>query len=114
MYPSQRLTVIFQPHLFTRTRDFAPGFSESLSLADEVVLLPIYPARELPIPGVEAEMLLEGIQAAKKVCIPKSEVMDFLKASAPEVLVTLGAGDIDRLVPGIAAWTNSRPNPTNA
>ncbi len=114
MYPSQRLTVIFQPHLFTRTRDFAPGFSESLSLADEVVLLPIYPARELPIPGVESEMLLEGIQAAKKVVIPKSEVMDFLKASAPEVLVTLGAGDIDRLVPGIAAWTNSRPNPTNA
>ncbi len=111
MYPSQRLTVIFQPHLFTRTRDFAPGFSESLSLADEVVLLPIYPARELPIPGVESEMLLEGIQAAKKVCIPKSEVMDFLKASAPEVLVTLGAGDIDRLVPGIAEWTNSRPNP---
>ena len=114
MYPTQRLTVIFQPHLFTRTRDFAPGFSESLSLADEVVLLPIYPARELPIPGVESEMLLEGIQAAKKVCIPKSEVMDFLKASAPEVLVTLGAGDIDRLVPGISAWTNSRPNPTNA
>ncbi len=114
MYPSQRLTVIFQPHLFTRTRDFAPGFSESLSLADEVVLLPIYPARELPISGVESEMLLEGIQAAKKVCIPKSEVMDFLKASAPEVLVTLGAGDIDRLVPGIAAWTNSRPNPTSA
>jgi UDP-N-acetylmuramate--alanine ligase len=114
MYPSQRLTVIFQPHLFTRTRDFAPGFSESLSLADEVVLLPIYPARELPIPGVESEMLLEGIQASKKVCIPKSEVMDFLKASAPEVLVTLGAGDIDRLVPGISAWTNSRPNPTNA
>lgn len=114
MYPSQRLTVIFQPHLFTRTRDFAPGFSESLSLADEVVLLPIYPARELPILGVESEMLLDGIQAVKKVCIPKSEVMDFLKASAPEVLVTLGAGDIDRLVPGIAAWTNSRPNPTNA
>jgi UDP-N-acetylmuramate--alanine ligase len=114
MYPTQRLTVIFQPHLFTRTRDFAPGFSESLSLADEVVLLPIYPARELPIPGVESEILLEGIQAAKKVCIPKSEVMDFLKASAPEVLVTLGAGDIDRLVPGISAWTNSRPNPTNA
>jgi len=112
MYPSQRLTVIFQPHLFTRTRDFAPGFSESLSLADEVVLLPIYPARELPLPGVESEMLLEGIQAAKKVCISKSEVMDFLKASAPEVLVTLGAGDIDRLVPGIAEWTNSRPNPT--
>ena len=112
MYPSQRMTVIFQPHLFTRTRDFAAGFSESLSLADEVVLLPIYPARELPIPGVESEMLLDEIQATRKVCIQKSEVMDFLNASAPEVLVTLGAGDIDRLVPGIAAWTNSRPNPT--
>ena len=111
MYPSQRMTVIFQPHLFTRTRDFAPGFSDSLSLADEVVLLPIYPARELPIPGVISEMLLEGIQAAKKVCIPKNEVMEYLESSAPEVLVTLGAGDIDRLVPGIAAWTNSRPNP---
>jgi UDP-N-acetylmuramate--alanine ligase len=111
MYPSQRMTVIFQPHLFTRTQDFAAGFSESLSLADEVVLLPIYPARELPIPGVLSEMLLEGIQAAKKVCIPKSEVMEYLESSAPEVLVTLGAGDIDRLVPGIAAWTNSRPNP---
>jgi UDP-N-acetylmuramate--alanine ligase len=111
MYPSQRMTVIFQPHLFTRTRDFAPGFSESLSLADEVVLLPIYPARELPIPGVISEMLLEGIQAASKVCIPKNEVMEYLGSSAPEVLVTLGAGDIDRLVPGIAAWTNSRPNP---
>jgi UDP-N-acetylmuramate--alanine ligase len=56
-------------------------------------------------------MLLDGIQAAKKVCIPKSEVMEYLESSAPEVLVTLGAGDIDRLVPGIAAWTNSRPNP---
>ena len=111
MYPSQRMTVIFQPHLFTRTRDFAAGFSESLSLADEVVLLPIYPARELPIPGVESEMLLEGIQAAKKVCIPKNEVMEYLDSFTPEVLVTLGAGDIDRLVPGIAAWTNSRPNP---
>jgi UDP-N-acetylmuramate--alanine ligase len=111
MYPSQRMTVIFQPHLFTRTRDFAAGFSESLSLADEVVLLPIYPARELPIPEVESEMLLEGIQAAKKVCIPKNEVMEYLESFTPEVLVTLGAGDIDRLVPGIAAWTNSRPNP---
>ena len=110
MYPSQRMTVIFQPHLFTRTQDFAPGFSESLSLADEVVLLPIYPARELPIPGVVSEMLLEGIQAASKVCIPKNEVMEYLESSVPEVLVTLGAGDIDRLVPGIAAWTNSRPN----
>ena len=108
MYPTQRLTVIFQPHLYTRTRDFAEGFSESLSLADEVVLLDIYPARELPIAGVSSEMLLEGIQAQKKILIKKDQVMEYLKESSPEVLVTLGAGDIDRLVPGIADWTNSR------
>ena len=110
MYPSQRITVIFQPHLYSRTLYFASGFSDSLSLADVVVLLPIYPARELPIPGVESEMLLEGIQASKKVCIQKSDVLEFLQTSSPEVVMTLGAGDIDRLVPGIVAWINSRPN----
>lgn len=108
MYPSQRLTVIFQPHLFTRTRDFASGFSESLSLADEVVLLDIYPARELPIHGVTSEMLMDGIKAGKKTLINKAQVMDYLEESKPEVLVTMGAGDIDRLVPGITAWMNSR------
>lgn len=112
MYPTQRLTVIFQPHLFTRTRDFAEGFSESLSLADEVVLLDIYPARELPIPGVSSDMLMEGIQAQKKILIQKDQVLDYLKESSPEVLVTMGAGDIDRLVPGIADWTHSRTKPT--
>lgn len=111
MYPTQRLTVIFQPHLFSRTRDFASGFSESLSLADEVVLLDIYPARELPIPGVDSEMLLGGIMANKKTLIAKNQVMDYLKESRPEVLVTMGAGDIDRLVPGIAAWMKSTVNP---
>ncbi len=114
MYPSQRLTVIFQPHLFTRTRDFARGFSESLSLADEVVLLDIYPARELPIEGVTSAMLMDGIQAGKKVLIGKAQVMDYLKESQPEVLVTMGAGDIDRLVPGITAWANSRTKPEEA
>lgn len=108
MYPMSRLTVVFQPHLFTRTRDFAAGFSESLSLADEVVLLDIYPARELPIPGVTSEMLMEDIKASKKILIGKSQVMDYLKESQPQVLVTMGAGDIDRLVPGIAAWMDSR------
>lgn len=108
MYPTQRLTVIFQPHLFTRTRDFAAGFSESLSLADEVVLLDIYPARELPIEGVTSAMLLDGIQTGKKTLVNKEQVMDYLVESRPEVLVTMGAGDIDRLVPGIAAWMDSR------
>lgn len=114
MYPTQRLTVVFQPHLFSRTRDFAPGFSESLSLADEVVLLDIYPARELPIEGVSSAMLMENIHAAKKVLLSKAQVMDYLQASQPEVLVTMGAGDIDRLVPGIAAWMNSRTKPEEA
>lgn len=111
MYPTQRMTVIFQPHLFSRTRDFASGFSESLSLADEVVLLDIYPARELPIPGVNSEMLLEGIMTNKKTLKAKNQVMDYLKESRPEVLVTMGAGDIDRLVPGIAEWIKSTINP---
>jgi UDP-N-acetylmuramate--alanine ligase len=114
MYPTRRMTVIFQPHLFSRTRDFAAGFSESLSLADEVVLLPIYPARELPMEGVSSDMLLAGIKADKKACLEKQDVASFLEASQPEVLVTLGAGDIDRLVPGIATWNHSRPNPTHA
>lgn len=114
MYPMQRMTVIFQPHLFTRTRDFAGGFSESLSLADEVVLLDIYPARELPIPGVNSEMLMDRIMAGKKTLIQKNQVMEYLVESQPEVLVTMGAGDIDRLVPGIAAWMNSRTKPSQS
>lgn len=108
MYPTQRLTVVFQPHLFTRTRDFAQGFSESLSLADEVVLLDIYPARELPIAGITSEMLLGDINTGEKTLISKEQVMDYLAESQPEVLVTMGAGDIDRLVPVIAKWTDSR------
>jgi UDP-N-acetylmuramate--alanine ligase len=108
MYPMSKLTVVFQPHLFSRTKDFAEGFSESLSLADEVILLDIYPARELPIEGVTSEMLLEKIQSKKKSLVSKADLMDQLEKSSPEVLVTLGAGDIDRLVPGIATWMNSR------
>ncbi len=108
MYPMSKLTVIFQPHLFSRTKDFSAGFSESLSLADEVILLDIYPARELPIAGVNSEMLLEKIQSKKKSLVKKADLMDHLEKSSPEVLVTLGAGDIDRLVPEIAAWMNSR------
>jgi UDP-N-acetylmuramate--alanine ligase len=104
MYPHQKLTAVFQPHLYTRTRDFATGFSESLSIADEVVLLDIYPAREAPIPGVEAEMLLENITSAKKSVQQKKSLLEYLEISKPEVLVTLGAGDIDRLVIPISKW----------
>ncbi|WP_144605391.1 UDP-N-acetylmuramate--L-alanine ligase [Algoriphagus algorifonticola] len=110
MFPGKKVTVVFQPHLYTRTRDFAPGFSESLSLADEVILLDIYPARELPIEGVNSEMLLEGIQSQKKQVLAKTDLTAYLRSNNPEVLVTLGAGDIDRLVPEIANWTRSRLN----
>ncbi|HAS57199.1 MAG TPA: UDP-N-acetylmuramate--L-alanine ligase, partial [Algoriphagus sp.] len=110
MFPGKKVTVVFQPHLYTRTRDFAPGFSESLSLADEVILLDIYPARELPIEGVNSEMLLEGIQSQKKQVLAKTDLTAYLRSTNPEVLVTLGAGDIDRLVPEIANWTRSRLN----
>lgn len=98
MFPGKKLTAVFQPHLFSRTRDFASGFSECLSLADEVVLLEIYPARELPIEGVTASMLLEGITSPKKSIQSKENLLDYLKGNQPEVLVTMGAGDIDRLV----------------
>lgn len=104
MYPSKKLTAVFQPHLFTRTRDFAAGFSESLSLADEVILLDIYPARESPIEGVTASMLIPGIKSPAKQVLSKEALLPYLKQQPPEILVTIGAGDIDRLVEPIANW----------
>ncbi len=98
LYPSKKITAVFQPHLFTRTRDFAQGFSDSLSLADHVILLDIYPARELPIPGVSSQLLLEGITSAEKMVCSKNELLKELNKSGVEVLITLGAGDIDTLV----------------
>lgn len=108
MFPGKKLTVIFQPHLFSRTQDFAKGFSESLSLADEVLLLDIYPARELPILGVTSEMLLPDIVTRKKTLIQKEDLLDTLTQYNPEVLVSLGAGDIDRLVPILSKWMHSQ------
>jgi len=110
MYPHRKLTAVFQPHLFTRTRDFAKGFSESLSLADEVVLLDIYPARELPIEGVTASMLLEDITSPQKSLQSKEGLLDYLKSTKTDVLVTIGAGDIDRLVAPIANWMKQYEN----
>jgi UDP-N-acetylmuramate--alanine ligase len=112
MFPGKKLTVIFQPHLFSRTKDFAKGFSESLSLADEVLLLDIYPARELPIPGVTSEMLLKEIETRKKSVIQKEDLLDELTQCKPEVLVSLGAGDIDRLVPMLSKWMSSLEKPS--
>ncbi len=98
LYPDRKLTGVFQPHLFTRTRDFADGFAESLSLLDEVILLDIYPAREQPIEGVTSGMLLDKITAKSKMICTKQELVPELKKRELEVLLTVGAGDIDMLV----------------
>lgn len=98
MYPRRKLTVVFQPHLYTRTRDFADGFAKSLSLADEVVLLEIYPARELPIPGVDAGIIFKDITSPSKIRTSKAELMQTLENMELDVLVTVGAGDIDTFV----------------
>jgi UDP-N-acetylmuramate--alanine ligase len=100
LYPGKRLRVIFQPHLFTRTRDFAAGFSESLSIADEVVLLDIYPAREKPLPGITSAMLLGQITAPQKSIQTKADVLQAAQTDDTfDILATVGAGDIDTLVP---------------
>lgn len=98
LFAGKKVTAIFQPHLFTRTRDFADEFCKSLSLADEVILLDIYPAREMPIEGINSEMLLQGISAETKSLVSKEELFSKILESKPEVLLTVGAGDIDKLV----------------
>ena len=98
MFTGKKCTVIFQPHLFTRTRDFADGFAESLDLADELVLLPIYPARELPIAGVTSQMILDRMKNTNRQLIEKERLAEWVKANKTELLITAGAGDIDTLV----------------
>ena len=97
MFTGKKCTVIFQPHLFTRTRDFADGFAESLDLADELVLLPIYPARELPIAGVTSQMILDRMKNTNRQLIEKERLAEWVKANKTELLITAGAGDIDTL-----------------
>ena len=101
-YPSMKLTAVFQPHLYTRTRDFAPQFAEALSKADKLILLDIYPAREEPIPGVTSEIIFKDVTCNEKVLLKRAELMEYLKNEKVELLVTLGAGDIDRFVGQIA------------
>ena len=115
LYPGRRLRVVFQPHLFSRTRDFAPGFAESLSLADEVVLLDIYPARELPMPGVTSELILSQITAPRKSLQTKEEILQNAQTDTNfDVLATVGAGDIDQLVPRLKNILNIRWNGAEA
>jgi len=98
LYPNKKLTVVFQPHLFTRTRDFIDGFAEVLGLADELLLMEIYPARELPIEGVDSSWLLSKIELENKRLVSPEEVLEIVKSESPELVVTVGAGDIDKLV----------------
>ena len=101
LYPSKKVTAIFQPHLYSRTRDFAREFAESLSLADEAILLDIYPAREEPIEGITSKIIFDRINLVDKTLCRKEELLDVLKDKSLEVVVTFGAGDIDRLLPDI-------------
>ena len=102
MYPGKRITGVFQPHLFSRTRDLAAEFAESLDLLDEVILLEIYPAREKPIPGISSSVIYERLGCKNKHLIRKTELIRFLVKLKPAVLLSLGAGDIDQLVEPIA------------
>ena len=101
MYPQQKIIIIFQPHLYSRTRDLAADFAHSLDLADTVVLLDIYPAREAPVPGVTSRIILERMQLADKHLLSREETLHFIAERQPAILATVGAGDIDTLVPGI-------------
>ncbi len=98
MYPTKKLTVIFQPHLFSRTKDFAQEFSEVLSLADQLIVMDIYPARELPIAGVDANLILNQVSIANKQLASKENLMEKLANMDIELLLTVGAGDIDTMV----------------
>jgi UDP-N-acetylmuramate--alanine ligase len=97
-FPGKKITGVFQPHLFSRTRDFADGFARSLELLDEVILLEIYPARELPMPGINSQFLLDKIQSPNKHLLSKEELKNRIKNSSLEVLLTVGAGDIGAMV----------------
>ncbi len=101
LYKDKKICGVFQPHLYTRTRDFAGQFAQSLSLLDELVLLDIYPAREEPIPGVTSQMLLDKVAIDKKCVCTKADLEEYIRANRFEVLVTIGAGDIELLVPEI-------------
>ncbi|MFL5771627.1 MAG: UDP-N-acetylmuramate--L-alanine ligase [Flavisolibacter sp.] len=105
LFPGRIMTVVFQPHLFTRTRDLAEGFAEALSLADRIIVLPVYPARELPLPGVTSKIILDKIHHRDKIGMTKDELLVWIKKHATEmdkefgeVIVMAGAGDIDALI----------------
>lgn len=96
IYPKRKITAVFQPHLFSRTKDLAEEFALQLSKADEVILLDIYPARELPVEGITSELIYNRLTCAEKTLLTKSELVDFIADKKTDVLLTIGAGDIDK------------------
>ena len=108
IFPGRKITGIFQPHLYTRTRDFAPEFARALSGLDKLILLDIYPAREEPIPGVTSEIIFRDVTAPEKVLITRDELMPLLAQEPLDVLVTLGAGNIDRFIEPITEMLRKR------
>jgi UDP-N-acetylmuramate--alanine ligase len=108
MYAGKKLTVVFQPHLFTRTRDFADGFAKSLSMADELLMMDIYPARELPIEGVTSNIIYKNVTCKVKMMSSKQDLLSKLEKMEFEVLATVGAGDIDTFVKPIKEMLNKR------
>jgi UDP-N-acetylmuramate--alanine ligase len=110
LFPGKKVLTIFQPHLFTRTRDFVDGFAEELSKSDELVLLPIYPARELPIEGVTSQMILDRVSNANSEIVEKENLIERIGQSNADVVLTVGAGDIDQLVPIVAEYLRKEVN----
>ena len=106
-FPEKKLIVIFQPHLYSRTTDQLTGFCEELSQADELILLPIYPARELPIEGVNTQLILNNISHPSAKLSTKNSIFENLKVDSPCVILSLGAGDIDQLIPALCEFTAS-------
>ena len=107
LYQKRKITVVFQPHLFSRTRDFMDQFAASLDAADEVILLPIYPAREVPIKGITSAALMEKMTIEKKHLCQKADLVNLVAELRPDVLLTVGAGEIDKEVPKLAALVKS-------
>ena len=109
LYPDRHITGIFQPHLYSRTRDFAKEFAKSLSLLDRVILLDIYPAREKPIEGITSEILMDSIQTTNKILCSKAQALQAISDNPPDILLTLGAGDIDQLAEPIETLFTKKP-----
>lgn len=114
IFPGRKLTAVFQPHLYTRTRDFAADFAASLSKVDKLILLDIYPAREEPIPGVTSEIIFDKVTAPEKVLLKKEELMDYLQNEPLDVLITFGAGNIDRFIEPITEMLRERAGISNS